>query len=394
MNGITDQAPYTGPASTASLAADANPGMAVSDLTTAVTGDGTYELRVRCMDNMDWSTAPDSVVPGDPFWSQRITVTGDTWVVGEGAEATSVTATASDPAPEPGESTTLTATVTPAEAAGTVTFTEAGTTLGQAPVTNGKAEYATSTLARGTHSIVARFTPSDSAKYGASESTPLTVRVDPPDFELLDATGTRLPLEPALQRGQTVKLVVRGCEPDKAFTMAMGGSDATFPGATSDADGVVTWPALTVPDDAVGGRSKWDFQPGCAGLSAGGVTVLFTVPEPSTSPSSSPTGDPTDDPTDDPSDDPTDAPTDDPTDDPAGDTSGTTSGTVSGTTSGTTAGDGGTGGTSPQGGGLASTGSQVALFSGVGAVVLFAAGVAFVRFGRRNGLLSFGEPRA
>ena len=44
-------------------------------------------------------------------------------------------------------------------------------------------------------------------------------------------------------------------------------------------------------------------------------------------------------------------------------------------------------------GGLASTGSQIALFSGIGAVVLTAAGIAFVRFGRRNGLLTFGDPR-
>ncbi|MFF3142274.1 hypothetical protein ACFVRU_11225, partial [Streptomyces sp. NPDC057927] len=72
--------------------------------------------------------------------------------------------------------------------------------------------------------------------------------------------------------------------------------------------------------------------------------------------------------------------------------SGTTSGTTT-TGGGGTGGDSTSGGTSPTGG-LASTGSQIALFSGLGAVVLVTAGVLAVRYGRREGLLKFGDPRS
>ncbi|MER6466527.1 Ig-like domain repeat protein [Streptomyces sp. NPDC001228] len=392
VTGITDQAPYTAASSTVSLAAADNPGVDVRSLSDIIAGDGTYELRLRCVENDDWSIPPSSIVPGDPYWSQKITVTGDHWAVGEGATATGV-ALAADPAVvAPDGTSKLTATLSPAEATGTVAFVDGATTLGQATVTGGKAEFTTPALAEGTHDIVARFTPASTAEWGSSESTPARITAQLPRYEMYDKdSGTLLGYNPQLERGQSVKVVIRGCVSGTAYAMALRGNDARFPDATADASGTVTWDALTVPDDAVAGPTNWDYSPDCTGGVNAVGAVDFTLAEPS---SESPSATPSDDPGGDPSDEPTDGPSDRPTDGSSGDTAGTTGG--DGTSGGTTGGSDTSGGsgTSGGGGGLASTGSQIALFSGIGAVVLTAAGIGFVRYGRRNGLLTFGEPRA
>ncbi|MGW4736303.1 Ig-like domain-containing protein [Streptomyces shenzhenensis] len=390
---ITNGAPFSQPASTASLAKADNPDLAVDPnhaMSTVITGDGTYELRVRCVDNFFATPPSEESVPGDPYWSQKITVTGDNWVVGEGAEATSVALDAGGSLFEPEQDIKLTASVTPSEAAGTVTFLDGETQLGSGPVTvaDGKAELTTSTLAKGSHDLTAEFAPANSAEWAASTSTAVRVLVSEPTVEIQDENGKRLTgaSGPELQRGQKVKILVRGCQAGTSYAMSLDKRDDSFPSATADSDGVATWGSLTVPDDMVAGSAAWKWTPGCLYLD--GVTVnsaSFTVPEPSDSPS--------DDPSDTPSDEPTDQPTDEPTDEPTGDSAGSTGGGSS------TGGDSASGGSSTSGGaspsgGLASTGSQIALFSGIGAVLLTAAGLAFVRYGRRNGLLTFGEPRA
>jgi uncharacterized membrane protein YgcG len=389
MNGITDHAPYTGATSTVSLAAVDNPSLDVRSLSDVITGDGTYELRIRCVDNFDWAVAPAGIVPGDPYWSQKITVTGNQWVVGEGATATNVALSADPLVAAPDDTVKLTATLSPAEATGTVTFLEGDTTLGQATVSGGKAEL-TTTLAEGTHDIVAKFAPSSTAEWGASESSPVSVVVQLPRIEMYDnASGALLAENPQLKRGQSVKVLFRGCVPGTAYTMTMSHNDASFPSATADASGTATWPTLTVPEDGVAGQNYWENNPSCDGGKNAQKTVRFTLAEPS---SESPSATPTDGSSDDPTDEPTDGSSTEPTDGSSGDTSGTTSGSTGGDS--TSGGGSSTGGSSGTGGNLASTGSQIALFSGVGAVVLTGAGIAFVRYGRRNGLLTFGEPRA
>ncbi|MGW1874701.1 Ig-like domain-containing protein [Streptomyces sp. NPDC001975] len=392
VTGITNEAPYTEASSTVSLAAADNPGVDVRSLSDIIAGDGTYELRLRCVENDDWSIPPSSIVPGDPYWSQKITVTGNQWVVGEGATATSVALGADPAVVAPGGTSKLTATLSPAEATGSVTFLDGDTTLGQATVTGGKAAFTTPALAEGAHDIVAKFTPASTAEWGSSESTPTRVTAQLPRYEMYDKdSGTLLDYNPVLERGQSVKVVIRGCVAGTKYSMAMRSNDTEFPDATADASGTVTWASLTVPDDAVAGQTNWDYSPDCTGGVNAVGAVDFTLAEPS---SESPSASPTDGSTDDPTDEPTDGSSTEPTDgSSSGDTSGTTSGgtggdSTSGGTSGTSGGSGGSGG------GLASTGSQIALFSGVGAVVLTAAGLAFVRYGRRNGLLTFGEPRA
>lgn len=383
MASITSASPYDA-AKSASLAAADNPDLGLKNPSEIFTSDGTYELRLVCLDDFG-GTHPDG-----NYWTQKITVTGDNWVVGEGAKATQVALTAAPSVIEPNKETTLTATMSPVEVAGTVTFLEGGTTLGQATVASGKAELKTSTLSEGQHHITARFTPANTAEWGASESAPFLVTVQLPRFEMRDDSGQLLAVNPELKRGQTVKVIARGCQPNAKYSMVMFHNDTKFPDGTADASGTVTWPTLTVPDDAVAGQTSWNYDPICNGGADNHLSaVQFTVAEPSSdSPSPSPTGTTTDEPTDDSSSSPTD--------DSSGDSSGTTSGTTTGGSStggSSTGGDSTSGGTSPTGG-LASTGSEIALFSGLGAVILVTAGVFAVRYGRREGLLKFGEPRS
>ncbi|MFE2421224.1 Ig-like domain-containing protein [Streptomyces hokutonensis] len=381
MNSITSASPYDA-AKTTSLAPADNPDLGLQNPSQIFTSDGTYELQLVCLDDFGGAH------PDGNYWTQKVTVTGNDWVVGDGAKASQVALTASPSVIAPNTETTLTATMSPAEAVGTVTFLEGATTLGQATVAGGKAELKTSTLSEGQHDITARFTPTDPTKWGASESAPFQVTVQLARFEMRDDSGNLLAVNPELQRGQTVKVIIRGCTPSATYSMVMFHDDTTFPSATADANGTVTWPTLTVPEDAVAGQTNWDYSPDCTGLESVGA-VQFTVPEPATD-SASPS--PTDTSTDQPTDEPTDE-SSSPSDNSSGDSSGTTTGGSTDGGGSTTGGDSTTGGTSATGG-LASTGSQIALFSGIGAVVLVSAGVVLVRFGRREGLLKFGEPRS
>ncbi|MGH3815033.1 MAG: Ig-like domain-containing protein [Pseudonocardiaceae bacterium] len=95
------------------------------------------------------------------------------------AAATSTTMTTS-PASQVAQGTpvTLTAAIAPATAAGTVQFKDGATNLGDpVAVSNGTASASTSTLAVGSHSLTAVFTPSDPAAANPSTSpaVPLTV---------------------------------------------------------------------------------------------------------------------------------------------------------------------------------------------------------------------------
>ena len=78
-----------------------------------------------------------------------------------------------------GTSLTFTATVAPASGTtsptGTVTFSDGTTTLGTGTLTSGKATYTTSTLAVGSHSIIAAY--GGTATFSASTSTSLAVTI-------------------------------------------------------------------------------------------------------------------------------------------------------------------------------------------------------------------------
>src|SRR5206468_2498471 len=72
-----------------------------------------------------------------------------------------------------GSPVTLTATVSPAGAAGSVQFLDHGVALGTAAVSGTSATFSTSTLAAGSHSFTAVFTPT--APTGATPSTSAAV---------------------------------------------------------------------------------------------------------------------------------------------------------------------------------------------------------------------------
>ncbi len=102
------------------------------------------------------------------------------WAVhGSVQQPTVTTTTLTAPGNVPsGGNVTLTATVAPAAAAGTVQFKDGSTNLGTpVTVTNGTAQFSTTTLADGPHSITAAFTPANANAFGASVSQPSTVTV-------------------------------------------------------------------------------------------------------------------------------------------------------------------------------------------------------------------------
>ena len=88
-----------------------------------------------------------------------------------------------------GSTETLTATVTPANAAGTVAFTDSGVAVpGTVSFTGGTATLMT-TLASGSHSLSAAFTPTDSTAYTTSSSSTATSYT-------VSATPSSTPFEP------------------------------------------------------------------------------------------------------------------------------------------------------------------------------------------------------
>ena len=103
-----------------------------------------------------------------------------------------------------GAAVTLTATIAPV-AAGSVQFTDGGGALGAAVAVSGSgvASMTSSTLAAGSHSLQANFTPTTPASYSASSSAVTTLQVSPA------VTSTALAAAPVTSRvGDTVVFTV------------------------------------------------------------------------------------------------------------------------------------------------------------------------------------------
>jgi hypothetical protein len=90
-------------------------------------------------------------------------------------QASSVTLTSSANPSVSSVSVTFTATVTPSAATGTMTFKDGGTTLGTGTIGGGKASFATSTLAAGSHSMTAVY--GGNSTYVPSTSAAVTQNV-------------------------------------------------------------------------------------------------------------------------------------------------------------------------------------------------------------------------
>ncbi|MEV4615952.1 Ig-like domain-containing protein [Kitasatospora sp. NPDC049258] len=113
----------------------------------------------------------------------------------------------------------LTASVAPA-AAGTVQFKDNGAVIGTQAVAGGLAEFSTTTLAEGDHSLTAAFTPADATRYAASASVamPFTVtpQVTPPN------PGGPTPPAPV---SETITTTVA----PGALVISVAGSNVTLP---------------------------------------------------------------------------------------------------------------------------------------------------------------------
>ncbi|MFI6642110.1 Ig-like domain-containing protein [Streptomyces sp. NPDC050504] len=350
--------------------------------------DGTYEIRLICRDEMN---------TGSTYFPAQVKVVGDTWSV-QAAQATT-TALAASPTgtAKAGAEVTLTASVAPAAAAGRVSFLDGTTEVGAADVAGGRAEVKTKALAKGAHSLTAKFTPADSGAYAGSVSAAVDYTVtdadpgpgpgpgDPDDLDVTDKDGKALGDNPKLTPGQAVLVTARGFAKDGKVKAALDGgtSGAALPDAKADAKGAVEKYAFTVPKKIADGPHALTLTEDKA--DGHKVEFAFTTGDDAPGP-----GEPSGDPSPDPSK--TGKP---------GDTAGTDTGGSGDTAGSGSAGaaGGGDGGGSGSGGGdggakgpLAATGSS-ALGLGLAALALTGAGAACVAAARRRGLLAFGTPR-
>ncbi len=107
----------------------------------------------------------------NPSTSQTINV-----VVSVTNQPTSTSLSVSPNPVSPGQLVVLTATVTPSAATGVVTFFDNGSLLGTSTLFGGVATFSTSSLAAGTHLLVARY--GGSASFVTSSSSPVTLVVN------------------------------------------------------------------------------------------------------------------------------------------------------------------------------------------------------------------------
>ncbi|MGW2512682.1 Ig-like domain-containing protein [Streptomyces scopuliridis] len=349
--------------------------------------DGTYELRLNCVNILDPNVPP-------AFFTTNIEVTGDTWALAA-AETTGVELTAApENHPAQGSEVTVTVKVTPEAAAGEVTLTSERVgaepvALGTKAVENGTAVFTTTALPKGVQNIRAQFTPTDPDAYAGSSSAINGYTVDeagtppggsptpsdsepptgepsePADLDVVDADGNPLEANPNLEAGQKVTITARGYAKDATVKVTLAESDATFENATADADGTVQAYPFTVPAELADG----DHVLTLAEDKEGGHSVAFAF---TTGEATEPTPEPSD-------------------------STGADGGAAAGTSGGDTGGDSGaagggsTGGGSGGGGSLASTGTGVASIA-LASLALCFVGAAFVVGARRRGLLSFATP--
>jgi len=149
---------------------------------TTVIGTGTLMGGIASFATSSLAAGSHSITAhylGDPFDAASTS----TALVEKILAATSTSLASSANPANPGQSVTFTATVTPGTAAGTVNFLDGTTVIGSGTLSGGKASFATSALAAGTHSITAHYV--GNALDAPSTSTPLLE-------EIAGATSTSL----------------------------------------------------------------------------------------------------------------------------------------------------------------------------------------------------------
>jgi hypothetical protein len=175
-----------------------------------VSSDGyahIYQLRLRT------STIGNS--PSIKYDSADILISGSTWSVLYTTAATVTTSTGLSlsvgPSTYYGTSVKLTATVTPSDAVGNVQFFDGSNQIGQRALSAGTASLATTSLSDSTHSLTAKFVPSDANAFTTSTSSVKSLKVTAhPTTTTLKSSKTTAVAKQAITLTATVSLSPNG----------------------------------------------------------------------------------------------------------------------------------------------------------------------------------------
>ena len=171
---------------------------------------------------------------------------------------------------------TMTATVTPSTATGNVQFFDGTTMLVSVAASSGTASFSTSTLASGSHSLVAKFVPANPATFGASQSaaTPYVISAQP--------TSTTLAVTPAspVVSGTTVHLTATLSPTSASGTVQFkdGSTSLGSPVAVSAGTATLSISTLSIGTHTLGA----DFTPTNSALftASSAATKSLTVVKP------------------------------------------------------------------------------------------------------------------
>jgi hypothetical protein len=156
----------------ASLGASANDMIGIGGTAVPAVGQ-TYELTVDCRASaLVHGVYVQSTFITFPASSTSAWTTSSTPPAGATSTTTSVTGPTSAGV---GSNVTLNATVAPNTAVGSVQFLDGATVLGTVAVSAGAAQFSTTSLSTGNHSITAKFVPTDPTAFSGSTSSPITV---------------------------------------------------------------------------------------------------------------------------------------------------------------------------------------------------------------------------
>ncbi|MGH3972613.1 MAG: Ig-like domain repeat protein [Pseudonocardiaceae bacterium] len=214
--------------------------------------------------------------PANPALFSQSTSPAVPFVV-SGATATNTTlsASSSDSPVVEGSTVELTATVTPTDAAGTVQFRDGSANIGDAvTVSNGTASQTTTTLDAGSHQLTAVFTPTNTALFSGSTSSPVTFVVAGPT-----ATSTMLMTSPTspVREDSEVELTAT-INPSTAVGAVQfrdGNSNISTPVTVNNGTAVRT---TTFDNDDVGRRQLTAvFTPSNTAVNSGSTSAPVTL---------------------------------------------------------------------------------------------------------------------
>jgi hypothetical protein len=143
-----------------------------------------------------------------------------------------------------GTALTFTGTVAPATAAGSVQFLDGATVLGSGTVSGGVATFSTSSLAVGSHTLTAKFVPTNPATFGPSTSAAVPYTITP--APATDTTTTLTVSPPSgVTHGTTVNLTATVTPTAAAGTVTFKDGTTTL-GSKPLASGTATFPIATL----------------------------------------------------------------------------------------------------------------------------------------------------